>query len=199
MRLNLAALAVNLVVTPENPFHMTVAAATPTKRKWKDALIEEAKKAIALSLYFGVWFCALAFLAATALEERPIPLAIFGFAIIKAAITAKFMLIGQAIYPIKVSKHHGIARSLLIESILYLIIVLALNFVEAGIDGVIHGKNFFDSMAAFENADPMRILAISIVYWLIVLPYLVFNATLLIMGKDNLLALLFGIKDSTDQ
>ena len=71
--------------------------------------------------------------------------------------------------------------------------------LEAGIDGVIHGKNFFDSMAAFENADPMRILAISIVYWLIVLPYLVFNATLLIMGKDNLLALLFGIKDSTDQ
>jgi hypothetical protein len=178
---------------------MTITSATPAKRNFRDALIEEAKKALVLSLYFGVWFCALAFLAATMLDERPIPLTIFGLAIIKAAITAKFMLIGQAIYPIQVSRHHGITKSLLLESIFYLMIVLALNFIEAGIDGVFHGKNFFDSMAAFENADPIRILAVSIVYWLIVFPYLVFNATLLIMGKDNLISLLFGAKDSTDK
>jgi len=121
---------------------MTITSATPAKRNFRDALIEEAKKALVLSLYFGVWFCALAFLAATMLDERPIPLTIFGLAIIKAAITAKFMLIGQAIYPIQVSRHHGITKSLLLESIFYLMIVLALNFIEAGIDGVFHGKAF---------------------------------------------------------
>ena len=169
------------------------------KRNIKKAIVEEAQKALALSIYFGIWFCALAFLAATALDERPIPLTIFGFAIVKAAITAKFMLIGQAIVPIKVSKHHGIVRSLVIESFIYLTIVLALNYIEAGIDGLIHGKAFFQSLAAFGQSDPLKILAMSIVYWLIVIPYLIFTGTLLLMGKSNFVALLFGNRNSADE
>lgn len=71
---------------------MTNAAASNTKnRNLKEKLKEEAKKAFALTLYFGAWFCAITFMAATALEERPIPLSIFGFALIKAGIAAKFM------------------------------------------------------------------------------------------------------------
>jgi hypothetical protein len=177
---------------------MTAPPIPSPKRNIKQALVEEAKKAFALSTYFGIWFCALAFLAVTALEERPIPLTIFGFAIVKAAITAKFMLVGQAIFPIKVSKHHGIVRSLLIESLIYLMIVLALNYLEAGLDGVIHGKNFIESLASFGQADPLKILAMSILYWLIVIPYLVFTGTLILMGKDNFIALLFGNRNIAD-
>ena len=55
----------------------------------------EMKKALALTMYFGVWFCSIAFLGATALDERPIPLAMFGYALIKAGISAKFMLIAE--------------------------------------------------------------------------------------------------------
>jgi hypothetical protein len=168
----------------------------PIKHSFKEGLIEEAKKAISLSIYFNVWFCSLTFLAATALEERPIPLTIFGIAFVKAALSAKFMLIGQAIYPIKVIKNHGILRSLLIQSIFYLMIVLALNYLEAGIDGAIHGKNFIESMAAFGQADPLHVLAMAIVYWLIVWPYLIFTATQIIIGKENFLALLFGNRKS---
>jgi hypothetical protein len=73
----------------------------------KEKLKEEAKKAFTLTIYFGAWFCAIAFFAATALEERPIPLSIFGFALIKAGIAAKFMLIAQAAYPIKLTKNMG--------------------------------------------------------------------------------------------
>ena len=178
---------------------MTAPPRPSSKRNFKEALIEEAKKAFALSIYFGLWFCALAFLAVTALEERPIPLSIFGFAIVKAAITAKFMLVGQAIFPIQVTKNHGIVRSLLIESLIYLMIVLALNYLEAGIDGVIHGRNFIESLAAFGQSDPLKILAMSILYWLIVVPYLVFTGALILMGKDNFIALLFGNKNIADQ
>jgi len=58
-----------------------------------------------------------------------------GFALVRAAISAKFMLIAQAIFPIKVDKHHGILKSLIFESIIYLIVVIGLNCIEAGIDG----------------------------------------------------------------
>ena len=166
----------------------------PSHHNLKDKLKEEAKKALALTLYFGAWFCAITFVAATALEERPIPLSIFGFALIKAGISAKFMLIAQAAYPIKINKEHGIVNSLLFESIVYLIFVLALNFLEAGIDGLIHGKEFISSMRAFGNGEPIRIFAMSILYWLIVWPYLIFVGVNQALGNTATLAILFGSK-----
>lgn len=160
----------------------------------KIKLEEEMKKAFALTLYFGIWFCAIAFMAATALEERPIPLSLFGFALLKAGISAKFMLIAQAAYPIKVNKDHGIVNSLILESIIYIAVVVALNYLEAGIEGFIHGKEFITSMAAFGNSDPLRVLAMSIVYWLIVWPYLIFTGVNIILGNKETLAILFGSK-----
>ena len=174
---------------------MTNASASNTKnRKLKEKLKEEAKKAFALTLYFGAWFCAITFMAATALEERPIPLSIFGFALIKAGISAKFMLIAQAAYPIKVNKEHGIVNSLVFESIIYIIVVIALNFLEAGVDGLMHGKAFIASMGAFGHGDPLRILAMSILYWLIVWPYLIFMGVNQALGNTATLEILFGSK-----
>lgn len=166
----------------------------PNKSSFKIKLEEEAKKAFALSIYFGIWFCAIAFMAATALEERPIPLSLFGFALIKAALSAKFMLIAQAAFPIKVHKEKGIVGSLFIESILYIIIILMLNYVEAGVYGLMHGKEFIPSMAAFGSGDPLRVLAMSIVYWLIVWPYLIFVGFNMVAGNTKTLAVLFGSK-----
>jgi len=166
----------------------------PNHHSLKDKLKEEAKKAFALTLYLGTWFCAITFFAATALEERPIPLSIFGFAIIKAGIAAKFMLIAQAAYPLKVNKEHGIVNSLIFESFVYLAIVLALNFLEAGVDGLFHGKEFIPSMAAFGNGEPIRIFAMAILYWLIVWPYLIFMGVNQAIGNTATLAILFGSK-----
>ena len=75
---------------------------------FKEKAKEEFVKAFQLTVYFGTWFCALAFLGATSLDERPIPLSIFGFALFKAAICAKFMLVAQAAFPIKVDRKHGV-------------------------------------------------------------------------------------------
>ena len=153
---------------------------------------DEAKKAFALSVYFGTWFCALSFLAATILDERPIPLSIFGFAIVKGALSAKFLLISEAVFPMKVSQAKGLIRSLLFQSLIYVGIVLCLNYLEAGVDGLIHGKNFWDSLAAFGQANPLRVLAMCIVYWLIVWPYLVLIGLKISLGSTATIAILFG-------
>ena len=171
-----------------------IAKSASNKPGLKLKLEDEMKKALSLTLYFGIWFCAITFMAATALEERPIPLALFGFALIKAGLSAKFMLIAQAAYPIKVDKEHGIVGPLFIESIVYIIVIIALNYIEAGVDGLIHGKEFITSMAAFGSGDPLRVLAMSIVYWLIVWPYLIFVGFNKVVGNTETLAVLFGSK-----
>jgi len=159
----------------------------------------EAMKAFGLTIYFGIWFCALAFLGATTLDERSIPLSLFGIAIIKAGLCAKFMLIAQAIFPINISKSNGIIRSLFLESILYIMVVLGLNYIEAGVEGLMHGKDFLDSMASFGQKNPMKVLAMSLVYWLIVWPYLVVVGMQLALGKNATIAILFGKKHTSSQ
>jgi len=165
----------------------------------KKKIEAEAKQAFTLTVYFSIWFCALTLLAATTLDKHPIPLSLFGIAIIKAGLCAKFMLIAQAIFPINVEKSNGIIKSLFLESILYLLVVLGLNYIEAGIEGVIHGKNFLDSMASFGQKNPLHILAMSLVYWLIVWPYLVLIGMKLALGTNTILTILFGRKNSGGQ
>ena len=159
---------------------------------FKSKVKDEAIKAFFLTLYFATWFCALAFLAATSLRERPIPLEIFGLAFIKGAICAKFMLIGQAAFPITIDKIHGIIKSLLRGSLIYLVIVLLLSYIEAGVEGLFHGKEFIPSLGAFGGGDPLHILSLSIVYWLIVWPYLVFMGMQKALGDKATLEILFG-------
>lgn len=167
---------------------------SPASHSFKEKAKEEFVKAFQLTIYFGVWFCALAFLAATSLDERPIPLSIFGFALFKAAICAKFMLIAQAVFPIQVDKKHGVVSTLIFESLIYLLVVLGLNYLEAGVHGLIHGKDFFISMTEFGRSNPLRVVAMSIVYWLIVWPYLLLMGMSLMLGSNATLQILFGNK-----
>jgi hypothetical protein len=44
------------------------------------------------------------------------------------------------------------------------------NYVEAGVDGLIHEKSVWASLKGFGQANPLRIIAMCIVYWLIVWP-----------------------------
>jgi hypothetical protein len=104
------------------------------------------------------------------------------------------MLVAQAFFPITVDKKNGIVSSLIMESLIYLLVVLGLNYLEAGIDGVIHGKEFFISMTEFGRSNPLRVVAVSIVYWLIVWPYLLLMGMTLILGSNATLEILFGNK-----
>jgi hypothetical protein len=104
------------------------------------------------------------------------------------------MLVAQAAFPIKINKNHGVVGSLFLESVIYLLVVLGLNYLEAGVDGLIHGKEFIPSMAGFGQSNPLRVVAMSIVYWLIVWPYLLLTGLSLMLGSNATLEILFGKK-----
>jgi hypothetical protein len=54
-------------------------------------------------------------------------------------------------------------------------------------------------MASFGQANPLHILSMSIVYWLIVWPYLIFTGMQMVMGKENVVSLLFGNRASENK
>lgn len=168
--------------------------ATEVKEGLRHRIKDEFVQASLLALYFAAWFCAIAFFSFALLREAAIPITPFGLAIIKAGLCAKFMMIGKAIYPLKVDARRGLIKSIFWHSIAYLVIVLALSFVEAGIDGLFHGKSFLESLSSFGHGDPIYITALSIMYWLIVWPYLIVLGLNQSMGNKAVHAILFGKK-----
>ena len=158
-------------------------------------IIKEMKEALRLTLYLATWFCAITFLGLTALHERPIPLTIFGLAFIKAALCSKFMLISLAISPITIDKQRGIIWLLLRKSLFCLGIVITFSWLEAGVEGLIHGKDFMTSLGSFGGGDPLHILALAIVYWLIVAPFLFIIAIKMALGIDATSALFYGVNN----
>lgn len=155
---------------------------------------EEFIQASLLALYFAVWFCAIAFFSFALMREAAIPITPFGLAIIKAALCAKFMMIGKAIFPLRVDANRGLIKSIFWHSLAYLGIVIALSFAESGIDGLLHGKSFLVSVAAFGHGDPIYIAALALIYWLIIWPYLIFLGLRQSIGDAVVSTILFGTK-----
>ena len=84
---------------------------------------------------------------------------------------------------------------LLRHSLVYVAFVLSLNYLETGIDGLLHGKPFVESALSFGDRDPIRILASCIVYWLILCPYLVLRGIQDTVGAQEIHEILLGKRD----
>ena len=168
--------------------------ATEVKESLRYRIKDEFVQATLLALYFAAWFCAIAFFSFALLREAAIPITPFGLAIIKAGLCAKFMMIGKAIFPLRVDPDRGLVKSLFWHSLAYLGVVIALSFAEAGIDGLFHGKSFFESVSSFGHGDPIYIAALSLMYWLIIWPYLIVFGLNQSLGNKAVHAILFGSK-----
>ena len=168
--------------------------ATEVKKGLRYKIKDEFVQASLLALYFATWFCAIAFFSFALLREAAISITPFGLAIIKAGLCAKFMMIGKAIYPLKVDASRGLIKSIFWHSIAYLGIVLTLSIAEAGIDGLFHGKSFLESLSSFGHGDPIYIAALSLMYWLIIWPYLIVLGLNQSLGDTAVHTILFGKK-----
>lgn len=136
----------------------------------------EAKKALHLTLYFGFWFSALTLLTHEILKHDGLPFGHWGLAWVKAAVCAKFILIGQAVYPMRHSNGRDLWRIVLPRSLVYLAIVFALSIVEAVIEGRFHDEAVLYSIQHFANGNPLYAFALAWVYWLILVPYLLMGS-----------------------
>ena len=162
----------------------------------KNSAINETIKFTVLFLYLSIWFSALVFLSNAILRANELPLMTLSFALVKAALCAKFMLLGQSLFPMALGKGRPIFWILMRHSVVYLVVALALSFFEAGLEGLFHHKPFFESLLNFEEGDPYRLAATSFIYWLIILPYLVFVGIREELGYSEVSRILFGTTDT---
>jgi hypothetical protein len=155
-------------------------------------LAHELKEYAGISLYFYVCFGAILLYKASVLETQGLSYVPYGLAAAKALILGKFMLIGQAIHIGERYKHKPLIYMVLYKSVIFLIVLVALTYVEEIIVGAIHGRTVVQTISEIADGRWLEIAATCALLWLILLPYLAFQQISEVLGEGKLRQILFG-------
>ncbi len=145
-----------------------------------------------LSFYFTVFFIAISYFRFAILKHAQVLYTDFGLGVVKAIVCAKFLLVSQAVYPIKLNDGKSIILHIIGRSLLYVMLVTMLIAIEESIMAKIHGKNILHSITGLSPGSLHIFFSLDILYWLMVVPYVVFSAIMQSIGVNSLRAIFLG-------
>lgn len=154
-------------------------------------LTTELKEFAVIAAYLCICFTALSYLKAAILRAHGVDFAPFGFALIKALICAKFVLVGRAVHLGERFKTKPLIWPTLYKSLVFLALLLMLNFLEEVIVELIHHRAVVNSVAEIGGGTLDQLIATSIVVLLILIPFFAFRSLGEVVGDDNLVRVFF--------
>jgi len=167
--------------------------------KIKQGLFHEAKKFLAVSIYFAIWFFSISLITKMSLIQSGVePTEIiysFSFAVIRALIVAKFLITAELLFPMRIESGQPLLYPLIKHSLIYTAFLIFMGFVEKGFEGLLHRENFFEALQHFGHGDPKVIASIAFIYGLIVVHYLFYSALESRFGVVEMRKILFGHKE----
>jgi len=141
---------------------------------------------ITSALYFSAWFCALTFYNEAVLHLEPSAVRGYGFAIFQAVLLAKFLSTAVLILPTEWMLKHSVYWAILFRTTGVSIIVMLFRLFSVGLEGLFHHKLFLESILNFFDDDIKHALAVFFMYWLIIMPYIVYGILKHLAGGKDL-------------
>jgi hypothetical protein len=167
-----------------------VSASSP-KPALRERAKSELKELFCITAYLFVVFSALTFYKSAILEAQGVEWLPWGFALIKALILAKFILIGGALHIGEGHRTKPLIWQIVHKSIAFLILVFGFTVIEETIVGFIHGKTFWESMAEVGGGTTEEMIATAIIMFLVFLPLFAYRALSEVLGDRALFRTLF--------
>jgi hypothetical protein len=165
---------------------------SPSKVSIGARVTDELREFAIIAAYLYVCFTALLFYKASILRAHDIPFAPFGFAVAKALICAKFASVGHVLHIGERFKSLPLIWPTLHKSLVFLILLLALNAIEEIVIGLIDRRTIADSLAEVGGGTLEQLIATSIVGLLILIPFFAFRALGEVVGERNLIRVFFA-------
>jgi len=163
----------------------------PSKASLREKAIEELTEFVVLTAYLYVCFAALIYFKAAVLNAQGIAYAPLGLAIIKAALCAKFVLVGRAFHMGERFDHLPLVIPTLHKSFVFLLLLVVLTFIEEIIVGAIHGRTLQESVAGIAGGTLHQMAATILIMLLILIPFFAFRSLGNIVGDKILVRLFF--------
>jgi hypothetical protein len=148
----------------------------PSKETLRDKAEEEIKQFAIIGFYFFVVFSAIAFMKAAILDAYGITWTHWGIAALKAALCAKFVMLGRALRIGNGHEQKPLIWQTVYQSVVFLVFVSALNIVEESVMGKIHGDHVRDTLSHVGGGTVEQMLATTLILFLVFLPFFAFSA-----------------------
>lgn len=143
-------------------------------------------------LYLYVWLAAILLYRMAVLHAEGIEFTPYGIAVVKASILSKFMLMAEALHVEKWLQRQRLVVVVLLKSLAFLAVLVALSYVEAGIRGMLNDETFEQAMSRVAGGVWEQVVATSLLIWLILLPYLAFREIDKVLGQGTMRSILFA-------
>jgi hypothetical protein len=164
---------------------------------FRERASEELTEFFILTAYLYVCFAALIYLKAAILHDNGVAYTHLGVAVIKAALCAKFMLLGRAFHIGERFRNLPLIVPTLHRSFLFLLLLIVLTFIEEIAVGAIHGRTVPDSISGIAGGTLHQMVATTLILFLILIPYFAFRSLGHIVGDKTLVRLFFEPRHHT--
>ena len=158
----------------------------------KERAIEELHSFKLVAGYLFVCFAVLMFYEATLPGGAEAGVFSLGTAAIKAAILAKFLLLGQALGVGEKTLATQLGPTIVGKSVQLWLLVIVLSVAEELVVGKYHGKSFGATLAEYQSRSILHMLAKSLVVLLVLLPLIATREFSRTLGPGVLRAMLDG-------
>jgi hypothetical protein len=149
---------------------------TPAKATLAQRARRELIEYIVISAYLYIYFGALLAYKATILRSVGVEFAPFGLALVKALISAKFIMLLEAL---KLGESRKSDYSPLVDilkkSALFAVFLIVLTLVEELIVGALHGKGVHEILGEIAGGSLAQALAVGLLIFLIMIPYFTYR------------------------
>jgi len=163
-----------------------------SKPTLKGRAIEELRTFKLVAGYLFVCFAVLMFYESTLPGGTEAGAFSLGTAAIKAAIVAKFLLLGQALGVGEKARVTRVVPAIFAKSVQLLLLVIVLLVAEELLVGKVHGNSFGATIAEFASRSLAHMLAKSLVVLLILLPLIATREFSRTLGPGVLRGILAG-------
>jgi hypothetical protein len=154
-------------------------------------MLREGKELLLLTAYFYVAFVVIIFYKAAVLHSYGIRYVVFGFAIAKAVLIAKFLLIGRKVRIGEVRSDRPLIKPIATKLAGFMAILLLLSAVEQVTTTLIHHRPLGSLLQGLRGAQSGEILAEVFILFLVLVPLVAFTVFGEALGGGTLQDLLF--------
>jgi hypothetical protein len=152
----------------------------------KGKVVHEVKELLVIFLYLALFFCAFTTYRKLVMKEMGISYFHYGFALIKAVVLAKVILLGRCVRFANVFDDRPLIVPTLYKVILFSFFVLAFEVLEHVIGALLHGKDVMGAFQEMMSAGWDELLARTLVMLVAFVPLFAFTETARVMGEGRL-------------
>jgi hypothetical protein len=165
--------------------------AVPAKPTLKERAVEEFKRLLVIFLYLWLVFGLLSIHKSLVLSQHHLDTEEHAFAIINAFVFAKVLLVGEHFNLGTRFNQKPLIYPILYKCFVFSVVLIGFHVIESVGVGLWHGRTIVESLPPFLGWNPRGLLAVSVMCFVLLLPFFGFREIVRVIGRAKMRSLLF--------